>query len=253
LRILAIDIETAPNTAHVWGLFKQNIGLNQILETGRVMCFSSKWLNEKGKLQFWSEHKDGHEDTIIAAHSVLDDADAVLSFNGQSFDMPTLNREFLKYDLPPPSPYRHIDLLQVAKRRFRFTSNKMAHLAEELGVTLKESNRGHQLWIDCMNGDKKAWKEMETYNKGDVTTLAELYEKMLPWIDTHPNHALYSVENPEDPTCTNCGSIDVHRHGVQRNKTHSYLRYQCNDCGTWLRGRFTVTKKNANVLVQIGG
>jgi len=132
LKILAIDIETAPNTAHVWGLFKQNIGINQIQETGRVMCFAAKWLKEK-KIHFWSEHYDDHESVIIMAHEYLDEADAVLSFNGQSFDMPILNREFLKYGLTPPSPYRHIDLLQVAKRRFRFVSNKMDHLAPTLG------------------------------------------------------------------------------------------------------------------------
>ncbi len=29
-KILVLDIETAPIVAHVWGLFDQNIGLNQI-------------------------------------------------------------------------------------------------------------------------------------------------------------------------------------------------------------------------------
>jgi RNase P subunit RPR2 len=40
---------------------------------------------------------------------------------------------------------------------------------------------------------------------------------------------------------------------VQHNKAHSYLRYQCNECGTWMRGRYTTTKKNPNILTQIGG
>lgn len=252
MKILAIDIETAPNTAHVWGLFKQNIGINQILDTGRVMCFAAKWLDNK-KIHFWSEHTDDHESVVKMAHKYLDEADAVLSFNGESFDMPTLNREFLKYGLTPPAPYRHIDLLKVAKRRFRFTSNKMDHLAKELGVGRKMEHKGHELWVECMNGDKDAWRVMEAYNRQDVVVLEQLYWKMIPWIDTHPNHALYAVDCPEDPTCTNCGSLDVHSRGVQHNKSHSYLRYQCNDCGTWMRGRYTLTEKNPNVLTQIGG
>lgn len=251
MKILAIDIETAPNTAHVWGLFKQNIGINQIQETGRVMCFAAKWLNEK-KISFWSEHYDDHESVILMAHQYLDEADAVLSFNGQSFDMPMLNREFLRFGLSPPSPYRHIDLLQVAKRRFRFVSNKMDHLSAELGLERKMEHKGHELWTECIAGDAKAWRIMEKYNRQDVVVLEQLYRKMLPWIDTHPNMAL-NMDTPEDPTCTNCGSEDVHSRGVQHNKAHSYLRYQCNECGVWMRGRYTLTKKNPNILTQIGG
>lgn len=250
LKILALDIETAPNTAHVWGLFKQNIGLNQIIETGRVMCFSAKWLDQKPQV-FVSEHRDGHQRTITSAHVLLDEADAVLSFNGESFDLPTLNREFLKYGMAPPSPYRHIDLLRVAKRRFRFTSNKMDHLATELGIKGKYKHSGHELWVNCMNGDAKAWKEMEKYNRQDVVVLEALYHKLLPWIDTHPNFAFY-VEG-DDPVCTNCGSEDIQSRGVQHNKTLSYKRFQCNDCGTWLRARFPEKQNRGRVLTQIGG
>ena len=251
MKILALDIETAPNTAYTWSLFKPLIGINQIVETGRVMCFAAKWLGNK-RIHFWSEHKDDHKSVIKMAHKYLDEADAVLSFNGESFDLPTLNREFLKYGLTPPSPYRHIDLLRVAKRRFRFTSNKMDHLAQELGAGRKMEHKGFELWVECMAGDKAAWKIMEAYNRQDVVVLENLYYKMLPWVDTHPNVVLY-MDSPEDPTCTNCGSVDVHQRGLQHNKTHSYVRYQCNDCGTWMRGRYTQTKKNPNILTQIGG
>lgn len=250
MKVLALDIETAPNTVHVWGLFKQNVAINQILDTGRVMCFAYKWLGSN-KVHFWSEHKDEHEDMVAHAHSLLDTADAVLTFNGERFDLPTLNREFLKYKLPPPAPYRNIDLLRIAKRRFRFASNKMDHLAKELGMEGKLAHRGHDLWIACMNGDRKAWKEMEAYNRQDVIVLADLYEKLLPWIDTHPNYALYI--NAEEPVCTNCGSEDLQSRGIQHNKTLSYQRFQCNDCGTWLRARFPEKRGARHVLTQIGG
>ena len=249
LKILAIDIETAPNTAHVWGLFKQNIGINQILETGRVMCFAAKWLGEK-KVHFWSEFHDDHESTIVMAHKYLEEADAVLTFNGDSFDLPTLNREFLKYGLAPPAPYRTIDLLRVAKRRFRFASNKMDHLAGELGLERKISHSGHDLWIKCMESDKAAWKEMRAYNIQDVVVLEQLYEKMLPWIDTHPNYGLYI--DSKEPVCTNCGSDHVQSRGIQHNKTLSYQRFQCSDCGTWLRARFPEKQARGRVLTQIG-
>jgi DNA polymerase elongation subunit (family B) len=252
MKILALDIETAPNTAHVWGLFKQNIGINQIIVTGRVMCFAAKWIGSKS-MEFYSEVKDGHEATIRAAHALIEEADAVLSYNGERFDLPTLNKEFIKYGLPPTAPYHHIDLLKVAKRRFKFTSNKMDYLARELGLKGKVRHTGHEMWVDCMNGDVKAWKLMERYNRQDVKVLEGLYHKMLPWIDTHPNHALYLECDPTTPTCTNCGSVRVYSRGLQRNKAHSYQRLCCDDCGTWMRERYSVTKKNTNVLTQVGG
>ena len=236
MKILGIDIETAPNTAHVWGLFKQNIGINQLLNTGRVMCFAAKWLGEK-KIIFRSEFHDSHEDTIKAAWALLDEADAVLSYNGKRFDMPTLNREFLKLGLTPPSPYKHIDLLETAKREFRFTSNKLDHLARDLGIGEKVRHAGHDLWIQCMAGNPTAWNEMRKYNRQDVVLTEQLYSRLLPWIKSHPNHAMYIDSNR--PACTNCGSGHLQSRGTSVTRTQKYTRYQCQDCGTWMRTRFT--------------
>jgi len=46
VKTLVIDIETAPNVGHVWGLWQQNIGLPQLLESGYVMCFAAKWVGQ---------------------------------------------------------------------------------------------------------------------------------------------------------------------------------------------------------------
>ena len=236
MKILGIDIETAPNTAHVWGLFKQNIGINQLLNTGRVMCFAAKWLGEK-KIIFRSEFHDSHTETIEAAWALLDEADAVLSYNGKKFDMPTLNREFLKLGLTPPSPYKHIDLLETAKREFRFTSNKLDHLARDLGIGEKVRHAGHDLWIQCMAGNPKAWGEMRRYNRQDVVLTEELYERLRPWIKNHPNYAMFTDD--ARPVCTNCGSQHLQRRGTSVTRTQKYSRYQCQECGTWMRTRFT--------------
>ena len=46
-KILLLDIETSPNTAHVWGIWQQNISINQLLESSEILCFAAKWLGEK--------------------------------------------------------------------------------------------------------------------------------------------------------------------------------------------------------------
>ena len=47
MRILLLDIETSPMSAYVWGLFDQNIGLNQMIDTSKVLCYTAKWYDDK--------------------------------------------------------------------------------------------------------------------------------------------------------------------------------------------------------------
>ncbi|MCI0528756.1 MAG: hypothetical protein L0Y56_15060, partial [Nitrospira sp.] len=47
VRILLLDIETAPNVAHVWGLWNQHVRINQLMASGYVMCWAAKWLGEE--------------------------------------------------------------------------------------------------------------------------------------------------------------------------------------------------------------
>ena len=250
MKILHLDEETSPITAYVWGLWKQNVSLNQIIDTSRVMCFAAKWEGGSGKPMFFSEWKDGHEAMIRKLHSLIDEADAVVTYNGKRFDLPVANREFVLYGLDKPAPHHDIDLFQVVKNNFRFASNKLDNVAQELGLGSKTKHTGFQLWVDCMNGDTKAQKLMEKYNVQDVVLLPRLYKRLLPWIKDHPNHSLYS--NDERPMCTNCGSHKVQSRGIQYNKTQYYNRYQCTGCGTWMRGRFTAVpkEKRMSVLAQ---
>jgi len=69
LRIGTIDIETSPNVAHVWGLFKQTVSLNQLMESGQVISFAFKWHGDK-RVLFFSDHHNGHEAMIQAAHDL---------------------------------------------------------------------------------------------------------------------------------------------------------------------------------------
>lgn len=253
MKILLLDIETSPNLAHVWGLWKQNVGINQLIDSSYTMCWAAKWYTQK-EVQFMSVHDNSHEDVIKAIHALLCEADVVVHYNGTKFDMPTLNKEFLKHKLPPPDPYKQVDLLLVTKKQFRFPSNKLDYVSQQLGIGKKHKHIGHELWIQCMANDARAWKTMEKYNKQDVKLLEKLYAKLLPWITSHPNVALYGDALPSSPSCTNCGSTHVIKRGVEHTKTLSYQRYKCKKCGTNLRGRFaerTDKESRENILTQV--
>ncbi len=234
MKILLLDIETSPNLAYVWGLWQQNISINQIENSGYVLCWSAKWL-DGDEIYFNSVHKSKAEIMLHDIHKLLDEADAVIHYNGTKFDIPTLNKEFLLYGFTPPAPYKQIDLLNTCRKVFRFPSNKLDYVSQTLGLGEKVRHEGHELWVKCMNGDGEAWLKMEEYNKKDVELLEPLYKRLLPWIDKHPNRATYE----EGVCCPNCGSLEYQRRGSYMTTTQKYVRYQCQGCGTWFRGHRT--------------
>src|SRR5690606_35926044 len=118
IKMLFIDIETSKILAYVWGLFKQNIGIKNVVEDWYILCYSAKWLGddkiindslhhhplpESGRYKF-NEHF-----LVESAWQLLDEAKYVVAYNGRAFDKKKLNAKFLEYGYPEPSPYKVID------------------------------------------------------------------------------------------------------------------------------------------------
>jgi DNA polymerase elongation subunit (family B)/predicted RNA-binding Zn-ribbon protein involved in translation (DUF1610 family) len=237
-KILSLDIETAPNIAYTWGLFKQNISLSQIVESGRIMCFAYKWFDEKDVV-FYSEWTHSRNEMISVMRSILDEADIVVHYYGSGFDIPTMNKEILQNGLTPPSPYRQIDLYRTVASKFKFVSNKLDYVSQALGLGAKVSHEGFALWVSCMNGDKAAQDRMAKYNKQDVLLLEPLYLRLRPWIASPPN--IGALEQKEH-VCPSCGGTSLQRRGFHYTNAGQYQRYRCNSCGFWSRTRRTESK-----------
>lgn len=230
-KILTLDIETSPIKAWVWGTRSQDIYLDQIIEPTRLLCFAAKWYH-KDNVMFRSEFHDGSQEMVEFAHHLLDRADAVVTFNGDSFDLKHLNREFWTRRMKPPAPYKSIDLYKVSKRNHRFLSHKLQHITEQLELSGKLSNSGFKLWVRCLDGDHKAWAEMRRYNKQDVVTTEELYTESLPWLGAVFNQNLY-LPAEDRGKCPRCKSEKLHKRGYKFTATGKYQQYQCQHCGAW--------------------
>lgn len=226
--ITTLDIETSPNLADVWGLWQQNVALSQLREVSSVIAFAAK-IHGRKAVEFRSQFHDGHDVMIRRAHEMLDDTDILVTYNGKKFDTPHLRREFLLLGLAPPSPFIEVDLCQVVKSRFRFSSNKLDHVASQLGLGEKVKHDGHDLWVRCLAGDEKAWAQMRTYNIRDVVLTEQLYDALIPWVPNHPNVNLWTAEDG----CPNCGKPRLQKRGFYRKGLTVRQRYQCQDCGTW--------------------
>ena len=228
IRVLTLDIETMAALVRVYGLFKQNVGLNQIVEPTKTLCLAYKWLDEK-QTHFLRADDPAYAQTV---YDLLCEADFVVHFNGIGFDIPHLQKDLVLAGFPPPTPFKQIDLLRVVRKNFRFLSNKLDHVAQELGVGAKVQHAGFDLWRRCAEGDPKAWKEMERYNRGDIKVTEGLLIRLLPWI---PMSAHLGQYTGQDHSCPNCGCTELTFLGTTYANVTSYKLYRCDECGKPVR------------------
>lgn len=242
-RIGILDIETSPILADVWSLRDQNVGLSQIREDPRIIGLGAKWLGQD-KVFWWSEYHHDRLTMLANVRAFLDEADIVIHYNGQGFDVPWINGELAREGLGPYAPVKQIDLYRVGRKHFRFASHKLQYLSTALGLEGKVSHTGHQLWADCLHGDeetkRKAWSLMRKYCKQDVALLEPLYYKLRPWITNHPNLALFDEPITDEAgkalaisECPNCQATALQKRGWAVKQTRRYQRYQCQNCGGW--------------------
>ena len=244
--IWVYDIETTPNLVYTWGLWQQNVGINQIVESQDILSFAAHKIGTKGieTHAAW----DGHEVMINRLHEIMDDADYLVGYNSIGFDDKLVKAQFVKAGMAPPSPHRGIDLLRVVKKHFRFPSHKLDYVCGALGLDTKVSTGGMDLWTACMAGDIKAQKKMLKYNKQDVKITTELFERLRPWIDGL-NIPLYGGPEaeghlPSTPICNKCGSDRLQSRGWAYTTTTRYRRFQCCACQGWLRSKKTEALPN---------
>lgn len=247
IKILLLDIETSPNIVYSWGLFNQNISINQVIEPSKVLCWAAKWLGDD-TIHYASLKQRKPLQMVSKIHALLDEADAVVSWNGKSFDVKHLNREFLEYGLPPPSPYKQIDLLQTARQNFKFLSNKLQYVLEQLELGSKEDTGGFKTWVGCLKGVASDWDKMRKYNIADVVEMEKVYWQFLPWIKNHPNRAYYEANKEQ---CPWCGSEEFIGRGYYRGQAYTYHKLQCSAKGC--RKYFRTTKSDGGRQAKYTG
>lgn len=245
--INTLDIETAPIEAATWGLWKQNVGLNQIRQDWSILSVAWKRLGVK-RVEYHdvSKQDDLRDDSELlkTIWSVLNDTDIVIAQNGVRFDNKKIVARFIQAGMPPPKPYKIVDTLLMAKQVAAFTSNKLDWLSQILTDTPKDHHNafpGMELWNECLKGNPAAWAAMKRYNKRDIPSCEKVYLALRPYYQGHPNLAQYYDD--ERTRCPKCGSTHVHVVGTVFTQASEYEQYHCDDCGGYSRGRYTINTK----------
>lgn len=255
-RILLLDIETAPILADVWKIWQNDVALNQIKKDWNIIAWCAKWLDEdKLFYEDLRNAKDMSDDKKLLKNiwKLMDEADVVITQNGDQFDIKKLNARFIINGYEPYSSFKSVDTKKVAKKKFGFTSNRLEYLTYTLDTKHKKLKHnkfpGHTMWTECLKGNKEAWKEMEKYNKHDVLGLQEVYLKMRPW-DNSINFNVY--RDTKDVRCS-CGSTNFRMNGFCYTSVGKYQRYRCSDCGAEVRGRNNLfsAEKKASLKIKV--
>lgn len=257
-KVLIFDIETAPMLGYVWGLWDNNVALNQVYSDWHIISWSAKWLGDSpSKIIYQDQRKaktiEDDSNLLKGIWKLLDEADIVITQNGKNFDQKKLQARFVLSGMKPPSSYKHIDTFVIAKKHFAFTSNKLEYMSDKLCIKYKKLKtkqyQGFDLWKACLRGDLRAWKEMEKYNKHDVLALEELYTKLIPW-DSSINFDVY--DDSVVTTCP-CGSnAELIKYGFAYTSVSKFQRYQCTKCGAETRGRKNLFSKDKKASLRAG-
>lgn len=155
--------------------------------------------------------RDYHEEPaqLYALGQLLDGLEAVVSFNGKSFDLPLLETRFIMARQPPRlADAPHLDLLPVARRlwKYRLESCALSMLeAEILGV--RRAGTDVPGWLIpslyteyARTGDAGEMKRVFYHNAQDILSLVTLMARQchlatghLPREGTLPGEDLYGV------------------------------------------------------------
>lgn len=250
-KILIFDIETSPAIAFVWKFWQENVSAKQVLEHPHIMSFAAKWLDDPRI--FYEENRKSNDKALVEKMIYyLDQADIVVAHNGAKFDIPKIKGRAAIHGLAPPSPVRIIDTCLIARKQFGLPSNSLEYLTNVFDCDIKKGEHkqfpGFELWLECLRGNDKAWKEMKHYNINDVLSLEQLYLKMRPYIVNHPNLAVY--EESEKILCPKCSSENIQWRGYAYTNVSKTHRFQCNNCGGWGKSRYTLLPKNKNLIAN---
>lgn len=223
-RIIAWDLETT----------------NLNADFGYLLCFGYKVLGEKKSHvisidDFPEFKKDPTNDYFLVkkASEILMEADGYVTWYGSRFDFPYLQTRLLGHGLPIlPTTIPHIDGWWIARKKMKLHSNRLASVTAFLGQEDKTPLSG-PIWVKAAAGHRDSIKYIKEHCYQDVQVLEQVYERIKPLYNTHPNVALMANKTFGCPVC---GSTNVQKRGVHRSRVATRQRYQCKDCNAWSSG-----------------
>jgi hypothetical protein len=111
------------------------------------------------------------------------------------------------------------------------TEGSVGRVMAYLSLGRKKKHPGFSMWKGCLKGNRRSWKQMAYYNRGDVVLLEKLYLRLRSWAK---NPVALPKSTPDIPSCKTCNSekFVFQRELIKGNQLKN--QYQCTSC----RGHF---------------
>jgi hypothetical protein len=251
-KLATLDIERFPGAFRIdnwrglklegefWdlGQYRRSIGRrihpDEVTRWPRTICLAWRFYGAK-RVEFASEWDDGYEDMLHKAWDVFDRADIVQGHNMAGFDRKKLTGEWAVLGKRPPSPYKVVDTLKVARTELGMESNTLDSLCKRFGLVAKTDKYDIEVARAALDGDVKAQKRIRGYNVGDIGASEGLADYLRPWNKSHPHMGTPTDER----TCNRCGSTDLTLLSKRYRATvQDYALLQCNNCGGHVRAGY---------------
>ncbi len=238
-KILIYDIEISPTLGWVYGQYDTNV--LKVEKQPLLMSISWKWLGDEGEPQCMViSHKDAQNwndiDLVMKMRQLFDEANLLVGHNIDRFDNRVMTGKFIDYGLKPPSPCKSWDTLKMA-RKHKFGSNKLGDLGDRFGEGTKTKITHADVWYDLLFGSAKDSKEasqlMKKYNIQDVALTEKIFYHLMPYYQT--GMTLGRLIGHQ--WVCDCGCSEGQFHGSGFDPVGKYRRWQCNNCGKWMKVR----------------
>lgn len=254
-RILVFDLETSAATVLAFGRNKQFISDDAIVsEGGKILTAAWKWLGEED-VHYYANIDEivMEDDSSVCAvlWELFEEADAVVAHNALKFDVKVLRTRCLANGYPALPTVKILDTLIMAKKNFRFPTNRLNTLAEYFGFGSKNDTGGISLWRDVQDGDENALEKMIDYNVQDVLLLEKVYIALRSYGHSGStfNHGHYS-EGKE--VCPVCGSDSIEPTGRKVSTAVSvFEEVRCGGCGSVHRRRQAINTKDQRSQIVV--
>ena len=256
-RILVLDIETTMAVKMFYSLYKDFASPKDVIAPGSILCFAAKWVGDPCNTFYFVDRRKGYRRMLEILWALLNEADYVVTWNGDRFDLPKIEGQFLRVGLGRPSPSKSIDLMKAAKS-LGFESKGLDYVGRMLSTSRKVAGAGAAGWKDClgivadpvaagMNEAEHAvdtvrrivtceleetpemtaaWRGMKEYNKGDIQATEDLFFVLAPFIKNLAIH---------DSGCILCGTQEYAFIGYHETPASRWQVRRCSDCGTRYR------------------
>lgn len=240
IKRLILDVETSPNLVFCWSTgYRLNISPENIVKERALICACWKWEGED-KVHSATWDKGDDRELCIKLAEILNEADEVVGHNSAKFDVPWIRTRCIFHGIAVNPDIVDVDTLKLAKKAFRFNSNKLSYITEFLGLPTK-IHVDYDLWKQVvLDNSELALSKMVRYCKQDVRITEQAYQKLQPY-GAYKTHVGVLNGNSKS-SCPKCGSEDVQKRGTHvsaagtRSQTMS-----CNVCGR----RYTISMTEA--------